>query len=537
MAFLNMNLNLYRQRLRRAVLALLLSLLPLASALAADDFIALCYHEVESGTAVSLTRTAVRANDLAAQFAWLQANGYHPVSLQQVQDSREGGASLPEKAILLTFDDGKKDVFTRVLPLLKLFRFPAVVALVGRWLDVPDGGTVDYDGMPIARSEFVSWDQVRALQASGLVEIASHSYDLHHGVLANPQGNTQPAAITRKFARTDGGADVAGDYETDDAYLARLRADLARNNELIRYHTGHAPRAIVWPYGRSNGAAQQIAVDLGLLVGLTLEDGLNTPATPLPRLKRYLIDESPSLQSFAEVLRAAWSPDPARSVRLVPSAWPHAEEGLSRALDRLQVLSPNIVFVDPRASADDSGAVLFPSTQRGPGADALSRIAWQVERRAGSPVFIDLPASWLDDTALLAELARQANFAGVRVMALPGEARAVRALAAMERWRWPLRVAYAPAQAPPTDAWRQLRPGDLFVLPAIEGNFAAVPSSEAGRVLFEFDPEALPAAQIAGKMRRLEADGFRQFGLAGFPEAGLDAVWSALSLRSQPLLP
>jgi len=38
-------------------------------------------------------------------------------------------------------------------------------------------------------------------------------------------------------------------------------------------------------------------------------------------------------------------------------------------------------------------------------------------------------------------------------------------------------------------------------------------------------------------MRRLEADGFRQFGLAGFSEAGLDAVWPALSLRSQPLLP
>jgi len=38
-------------------------------------------------------------------------------------------------------------------------------------------------------------------------------------------------------------------------------------------------------------------------------------------------------------------------------------------------------------------------------------------------------------------------------------------------------------------------------------------------------------------MRRLEADGFRQFGLAGFPDAGFDAVWSNLSLRSQPLLP
>jgi hypothetical protein len=38
-------------------------------------------------------------------------------------------------------------------------------------------------------------------------------------------------------------------------------------------------------------------------------------------------------------------------------------------------------------------------------------------------------------------------------------------------------------------------------------------------------------------MRRLEADGFRQFGVAGLPDNGFEAVWRALSLRSQPALP
>ena len=523
--------------LQRALLALssagLLCLSPLAAAQAAGegaspgagDFVALCYHEVERETSTRLTRTAVRAGDLAAQFAWLQANGYRPVSLQQVLAAREGGPALPDKAVLLTFDDGKKDVYTRVFPLLKLFGFPAVVALVGRWLDVPDGGTVDYDGVPIPRSEFVSWHEVRAMQASGLIEIASHSYDLHHGVLANPQGNTQPAAITRIYA--------AGAYEADSEYLARLRGDLARNNALILRHTGRAPRAMVWPYGRSNGAAQQLAGELGLVVGLTLEDGINSAATPLVAIKRNLIEQSPSLQTFAEALRSAWSPDPARSVRLVPSAWPARDDGLSRALDRLQVLSPNIVFVDPRTT---DGA-LFPTARRRATTDELSFIAWQIERRAGSPVYIDLAADWLDDPALLADLARQVNFAGVRLPVLPGDPRAVRALAVIERWRWPLRVAYAWPQAPPADAWARLRPGDLIILPASAANFAAVATADAARVLFEFDPNALPAVTIAGEMRRLEADGFRQFGLAGFPETDSAPFWPALSLRSQPLLP
>ena len=67
--------------LRQALLALLLALLPVAGARAAGDFISLCYHEVESDQSPGLTATAVRAGDLAAQFSWLQASGYEPISL------------------------------------------------------------------------------------------------------------------------------------------------------------------------------------------------------------------------------------------------------------------------------------------------------------------------------------------------------------------------------------------------------------------------------------------------------------------------
>lgn len=514
--------------LRQALLALLLALLPVAGVHAAGDFISLCYHEVESERSPGLTATAVRAGDLAAQLAWLQASGYHPISLRQVLDARNGGAPLPEKAVLLTFDDGKKDVYTRVFPLLKLFRFPAVVALVGHWLDVPDGGTVDYDGKPLPRSAFVSWSDVREMQRSGLIEIASHSYNLHRSVLANPQGNTQPSATSRLYAD--------GAYETDEAYLSRLHADLRRNRDLIEKHTGVAPRAVVWPYGRSNGAAKQLAEELGMPIGLTLVDGRNTSGTPLSSLKRYLIEDSPSLQSFAEALRQNWSPDPARSVRIVPAQWSSEEAGLSQTLDRLLRLSTNIAFVDPRASADDSGPVNFPSLQRPLAADVLNRIAWQIKTRAGSPVFIDLPQAWLTNLPLLADLARYVTFEGVRMPVAPGDPAAKAALAAMTRWRWPLNVAYAPSTIPLPGAWQSLPAGDFVVLPATKETLAQMSLVEARRTLFEFDPASQPAADIAREMRRLDADGFRQFGLSAFPEAGFDAVWRELSLRSQPLL-
>lgn len=509
--------------LTRYLLILLLGLAALAPAWAEARFMALSYHEVLADDE-PLTPTAVRASDLAAQFAWLQANDYHPVSVDQILAARDGGPPLPANALLLTFDDGKKDVYTRAFPLLKLFRYPAVIALVGKWLDVPAGQMVDYDGTPLPRSAFVSWDEVRAMQASGLIEVASHAYDLHHGILANPQGNTEPAAITRRYAD--------GRYEDDAAYAARLRAGL---HDSIRRNTGRVPRIIVWPYGRSNLAAQSIAGDLGMPIGLTLVDGLNDAATPTAVWKRQLIENSPSLQAFAELLRVTWPPNPARSVAVDPGAWPAGTDSLSPTLDRLQTLSPNIAFVRPAVVRDGREEVFFTTPHRPLATDTLNHIAWQIERRAGVPVFIDLPAAWLNEPELVADLARHVNFSGLRVPALPGDPAAEKLRQAASRWVWPLQMAYALNQRPADDIWQRLPAGDVIILPASETLIASLPPASGGRVLLEFDP-SLPPAFIARRMRELEAAGFRQFGLAGLPPSGMDLIYPALSLRWQPQL-
>ncbi|HEY1287771.1 MAG TPA: poly-beta-1,6-N-acetyl-D-glucosamine N-deacetylase PgaB [Burkholderiales bacterium] len=499
--------------LRRLFVLVLMALAPWSAAQAADDLIVLCYHEVESGRTLPVARTAVLAAELAAQFAWLRSAGYTPVSLQQVIDARRGGKVLPEKAVLLTFDDGKKDVYTRVYPLLKLFRYPAVIALVGRWLEVPEGGQVDYDGQPVPRGDFVTWEEAREMQRSGLVEVVSHSYDLHRGVPGNPQGNTQPAATTRIYAD--------GRYETDEIYLKRLRDDLVANRDLIARRIGVAPRGIAWPYGRSNHAAQEIAAQLGMSIGFTLEDGVNTAATPLMALKRNLIERGPTLEDYAAFVRRIWPHDPSRSVRIQPAQWGVPEERLSRSLDVIERWSPNVTFVEPGAAE----------------LGLLNRVAWQVERRAGGEVFIDLPQAWLEQPALLDDLARRVNFSGVRVPALPGDQAVTRALATIERWRSPMRIAYAPGTRVPPEAWDRLRIDDFVVLPANPDMLASIEARHRSRVLFEFDPSAIPAPRIASEMRRLEADGFRQFGVAGLPDNGFEAVWRALSLRSQPALP
>jgi poly-beta-1,6-N-acetyl-D-glucosamine N-deacetylase len=119
------------------VVALTLALpalgVPAASA-PPSGFIALSYHNVEDSSP-DQSFVGVTTEKLVAQLSWLQGNGYSPVTVDELLAARDGGKPLPDKAVLLTFDDGYASFYTRVLPILKAFNFPAVLALVGAWME------------------------------------------------------------------------------------------------------------------------------------------------------------------------------------------------------------------------------------------------------------------------------------------------------------------------------------------------------------------------------------------------------------------
>jgi Polysaccharide deacetylase len=103
------------------------------------SFRVLCYHDARDNLRESFQtwpeRGALETSTLVEQFEWLRENGYHVVSLDDILAARNGGAKLPSKPVLLTFDDGYLSMYTRIFPLLKLFNYPAVIGLVGEWLE------------------------------------------------------------------------------------------------------------------------------------------------------------------------------------------------------------------------------------------------------------------------------------------------------------------------------------------------------------------------------------------------------------------
>src|SRR5258708_799781 len=315
--------------MRRAFLFILFIWCLPAAAMAANTYRVLCYHDVQEDVRVSPDPYAVDTAQLVAQFAWLKENGFHMISLDDVIAAREGRRILPDKALLLTFDDGYRSVYTRVFPLLKLFNYPAVVALSGHWLDAPAGKPVEYEGKEVPRSRFLSWEQIAEMAASGLVEIASHSYDLHRGIPANPQGNLTPSAVTYRF-------DPGNGYEDEHAHASRIRTDLARNSALIKAKTGRAPRVMVWPYGHDSGQAIEIARELGMSLAMNLDGGANEVGGDMSRIRRDILINNPALNDFIALVEKGPLPVPQRVVHVDLDYVYDADPGRQRTnIDRL----------------------------------------------------------------------------------------------------------------------------------------------------------------------------------------------------------
>jgi biofilm PGA synthesis lipoprotein PgaB len=380
----------------RCLIAAAICLLLLSLPAQAQDFMALCYHDVEDvigdpeGDAISSGR-------LVQHFSWLRANGYQVVSIDDLQAARRGERPLPDKAVLLTFDDGYASFYTRVYPLLKAFRYSAVLALVGNWLDAADDAQVEYGDRWLPRHNFMTWTQLREVAASGLVEIASHSYDLHRGIVANPQGNLEPALTSRLYDAN------TADYEDDAAHLARVRADLTRNRDLLERQLGVRPRVLVWPFGRYHQPAAAIARELGMPVTLTLEGGINR-TDALERIRRYLVPGDLKLADLLWELRNPDQQDPRRVAHIdldyVYDPDPVQQElNLGRLLDRIKDLKINTVFLQAFADPDGNGtadALYFPNRHLPLRADLFNRVSWQLKTRAGVNVYAWMPVLGFD---------------------------------------------------------------------------------------------------------------------------------------------
>ena len=370
-----------------------------------SSFLALCYHNVEDKDPDQAFDGATTSK-LVEELAWLKHEGYQAVTVDQILAAKAGKKPLPEKAMLLTFDDGYESFYTRVYPVLKAFNMPAVLAIVDKWLDDGSGKgqhgqggdhMVMYGSVYMPRDFFLKWSQIREMSDSGLVEVASHSDGLHLGILANPQGNTEPSATTMKYDAKK------GTYETAQAYAKRIQADAANAAATIKKQLGKAPRVLVWPYGSYNDLGVSIAASNGMPITLTLDDGFSTVSN-LKAVPRQLINRDPEIGDFAVNTRYINKTPTIRAVQvdldyLYDADPTQLAHNMDILINRIHDLQINRVFLQAFANPQGDGLareLYFPNRHLPMRADLFNRVAWQLKTRANVDVYGWLPVLSFD---------------------------------------------------------------------------------------------------------------------------------------------
>ena len=371
-----------------------------AFAFAQDRYGVLAYHSVVDESAAENQKQyfpqTISAQMLIKHFNWLKENGYNVISWQQVIDAENGKGTLPDNAVLLSFDDGYETMYNVVFPLLKAYNYPAVFAPVTGWLDTPADQKIAYADKMLDRSVFATWAQVKEMEQSGLVEVASHTHNLHNGINANPSGGQLPSVIAPEYKN--------GKYETEDAYKNRLKSDFARTVQTLVNHIGKKPRVMVWPYGQFNDVAVQLARQAGMPHYFSLGEKiinkvgdkhigrlLLNAETDLNTVKNYLdgIDESKQIQRVLHVdLDYVYDADKAQQAK-----------NLDKLIDRIYRYGVTTVYLQAFSDPDGDGvadALYFPNKYLPIRDDIFGRIAWQLQTRAGVQVYAWMPVLAFD---------------------------------------------------------------------------------------------------------------------------------------------
>ncbi len=236
----------------------------------------LMYHSVLKDPAAA-GKYVVSPAMLEADLLWLKKNGYTTVLSCDLADYVQNKKPLPEKPVMLTFDDGHANNLLYVLPLLEKYDMRAVICVVGKYCEAYSAAD---DHNP--SYAYLSWEEIKKLNESGRVEIANHSYDMH--AQDGRKGTMKKA------------------FESKEAYAAALRADLEKTQNLLYTHCAVTPIAFSYPFGSVCTDSVEVVRDAGFLVSFGCAEKVNyiTDAASLYCLGRFNRPSGIATDAFME---------------------------------------------------------------------------------------------------------------------------------------------------------------------------------------------------------------------------------------------
>ncbi len=228
--------------------------------------IILCYH----GVTERLRRHPsdqyglhIRADRFETQLNYLRRH-YNVISLAKFLEARRNNAPLPDRSVVLTFDDGYRNFLTSALPRLAARDMPVSVFLITDRIDGQSPAAVN--GWSESDDEtYLSWKEIKELQQHG-VEFGSHTCS--HRKLSELQA---PEA----------------------------EHELRVSHQTIAAELSQTVMPLAFPYGSYSDSVISMTRELPYTCALTTDAGTNTPVSDLFLLRRNLIGDDDDEALFA----------------------------------------------------------------------------------------------------------------------------------------------------------------------------------------------------------------------------------------------
>ncbi|MBR4949568.1 MAG: polysaccharide deacetylase family protein [Clostridia bacterium] len=182
---------------------------------------------------------------------YIKEKGYTTVSSDNILEFYYNNVPLPEKPIMITFDDGYESFYSYAFPLLKKYDMKAVVSLIGNYSDL-------YSNIPSSEKHInyshITWDEAKIMQSSGLIEFGNHTYNLHSII------NGRKGVIK---------------YGDENFYNVGMKEDILKMQKKIEDKLGVTPYIFTYPFGARNEKSDEVIKDMGFKIILCCEEKVN----------------------------------------------------------------------------------------------------------------------------------------------------------------------------------------------------------------------------------------------------------------------
>lgn len=182
---------------------------------------------------------------------YIKNHGYTTILVQDLIDYTENKKELPEKPILLTFDDGAFNNYLYAFPLAKKYEAKFIFSPIAK---EAERYTKAHDENPTY--SHANWEKISEMSKSGLVEIQNHTYNMH-------SNKNSRIGCTKKR------------NESVEEYKQKLSEDIRKSQELISQNTGVTPTAFFYPYGAKSDCSEEILKSLGFKATFLCESKVN----------------------------------------------------------------------------------------------------------------------------------------------------------------------------------------------------------------------------------------------------------------------